>query len=94
MESWDVTSPRSTRAQNAHASQTTSRPPTRPDSTTATDDGDPAQRGWGILNWPSYGTLLAVVFLDTMIQTAAMVFIAFLMLAKGLPLVVATVIAA
>ncbi len=72
------------------ATRTLSRPPTTPDSTTATDDGDPAQRGWGILNWPSYGTLLAVVFLDTMIQTAAMVFIAFLMLAKGLPLVVAT----
>lgn len=72
------------------ATRTLAAPPARSKSTDAPDDSDPAQRGWGILNWPAYGTLLVVVFLDTMIQTAAMVFIAFLMLAKGLPLVVAT----
>lgn len=46
--------------------------------------------GWGILHWPAYGTLLAAVFLDTMIQTAAMVFIAFLMLSKGVAIELAT----
>lgn len=52
--------------------------------------GSDAKPGWGILNWQSFSTLLAVVFLDTMIQTAALVFVAFLMLSKGLPLVAAT----
>lgn len=49
-----------------------------------------AANGWGILHWPAYGTLLAAVFLDTMIQTAAMVFIAFLMLSKGVAIELAT----
>jgi len=46
--------------------------------------------GWGILNWRSYAMLIAIVSVDTMIQTATLVFVAFLMLAKGLPLMVAT----
>ena len=51
------------------------------------NDGGP---GWGILNWRSFGTLLLVVFFDTMVQAGALVFIAFLLLSKGLPLAVAT----
>ena len=46
------------------------------------DSGSDAKLGWGILNWQSYSTLLAVVFLDTMIPTAALVFVAFLMLSS------------
>lgn len=53
-------------------------------------DRDEAQLSWGILNWRSYGILLTVVFLDTMVQAGVLVFIAFLMLSKGLPLVLAT----
>jgi predicted MFS family arabinose efflux permease len=49
-----------------------------------------AQLGWGILNWRSYCTLLVVVFLDTMVQAGALVFVAFLMLSKGMSLAVAT----
>lgn len=51
---------------------------------------DDAQLGWGILNWRSYCTLLVIVFLDTMVQAGVLVFVAFLMLSKGLPLSVAT----
>jgi MFS family permease len=51
---------------------------------------DDAQLGWGILNWRSYTTLLIVVFFDTMVQAGALVFVAFLLLAKGMPLAVAT----
>lgn len=53
------------------------------------DDRKPAS-GWGILNWPSYGALLIVTGLDTMVQSGIMVFIAFLMLSKGLPIAIAT----
>jgi MFS family permease len=45
---------------------------------------------WGILNWRSYGALLAVTSIDTLVQTATLVFVSFLMLAKGLPLSIAT----
>ena len=54
------------------------------------ESSDGKELGWGILNWSSYGTLLVVVFLDTMVQAGVLVFVAFLMLAKGLPLSVAT----
>ncbi len=60
---------------------------------TGTDDTSThhdATLGWGILNWRSYCTLLAVVFLDTMVQAGVLVFVAFLMLSKGLPLWLAT----
>ncbi|MGI9411498.1 MAG: MFS transporter, partial [Hyphomicrobiaceae bacterium] len=52
-------------------------------------DDDP-QSGWGILNWRSFGTLLTVVFFDTMVQAGVLVFVAFLLLSKGMPLAVAT----
>lgn len=54
----------------------------------ATEDSE--QLGWGILNWRSYSTLLVAVFLDTMVQAGILVFVAFLLLSKGLPLAVAT----
>lgn len=42
--------------------------------------------GWGILNWRSYSALLIVTGIDTLVQSSALVFVAFLMLAKGLSL--------
>ena len=45
---------------------------------------------WGIRSWRAYGTLLSVVFIDTMVQAGVLVFLAFLMLSKGLPLALAT----
>ncbi len=51
-------------------------------------DGD--VKGWGILNWRAFATLLVVTGLDTIVQSAVILFIAFLMLAKGLPLYLAT----
>lgn len=50
---------------------------------------DDTKLGWGILNWRSYCTLLLVVFFDTMVQAGVLVFVAFLLLSKGLPLAVA-----
>ncbi len=47
-------------------------------------------RGWGILNWRMFAALLVVTSIDTMVQISVMVFIAFLMLAKGVPLAIAT----
>ena len=47
-------------------------------------------KGWGILDWRSFGALLATTSIDTIVQTCVLVFIAFLMLAKGLSLPVAT----
>lgn len=52
----------------------------------AGDDGE----GWGILNWRAFGALLAVTDVDTIVQNAVLLFTAFLMLAKGLPLHLAT----
>jgi MFS family permease len=52
--------------------------------------GQPEIKGWGILHWRSFGALLVVTSIDTMVQTSVMVFVAFLMLAKGLSLPVAT----
>ncbi|MDF1669586.1 MAG: MFS transporter [Roseovarius sp.] len=49
-----------------------------------------ANKGWGILNWRAFASLLAVTSIDTMVQSSTFVFVAFLMLAKGLPLWVAT----
>lgn len=53
---------------------------------------DPADnvRGWGILNWRAFAALLAVTGVDTIVQSAVLLFVAFLMLAKGLPLYIAT----
>ena len=52
--------------------------------------GDEEHIGWGILNWRSYCTLLTVVFFDTMVQAGVLVFVAFLLLSKGMPLAIAT----
>ncbi|MDH3742188.1 MAG: MFS transporter, partial [Hyphomicrobiales bacterium] len=58
------------------------------DETEACDQA--ASNGWGILNWRSFGALLTVTSIDTVVQTAIFVFVAFLMLSKGLPLPIAT----
>ena len=50
-------------------------------------------KGWGILNRQGFSALLAVVFFDSAVQAGALTFIAFVMLAKGLPLSVATLAA-
>lgn len=50
----------------------------------------PEVTGWGILNWRCFGALLAVTSIDTLVQSSVFVFIAFLMLSKGLALSVAT----
>lgn len=42
--------------------------------------------GWGILNWRSFSALLMVTSIDTLVQSSVMVFLSFLMLAKGLSL--------
>ncbi|NNE21390.1 MAG: MFS transporter, partial [Rhizobiales bacterium] len=66
------------------------RPP-KPDEHDETEAGDQAApNGWGILNWRSFGALLSVTSIDTVVQTGILVFVAFLMLSKGLPLAVAT----
>lgn len=41
---------------------------------------------WGILDRRAFSLLLAVVFLDSLVQAGALTFAAFLMLAKGVPL--------
>ncbi|MEM7059451.1 MAG: MFS transporter [Pseudomonadota bacterium] len=56
----------------------------------AAADLQPNDLGWGILNWRSFNSLLAVVFVDTLVQAGVLVFAAFLLLDKGLPLTVAT----
>ncbi|MEM9107801.1 MAG: MFS transporter, partial [Pseudomonadota bacterium] len=47
-------------------------------------------RGWGILDQRSFSALFATVFLDTMVQAGVLVFIAFLMIAKGFTVGTAT----
>ncbi len=54
-----------------------------------TEVGDTV-KGWGILNWRAFAALLAVTGVDTIVQSAVLLFVAFLMLAKGLPLYIAT----
>lgn len=62
------------------------------------ENPDPVDRpittGWGILNWRSFGALLIVTSIDTLVQSSALVFVAFLMLAKGLslPLAIGTTV--
>jgi len=51
--------------------------------------GEQATR-WGILDRSGFMALLAVVFLDSMVQAGALTFAAFLMLDKGEPLYIAT----
>ena len=54
----------------------------------------PMTTGWGILNWQSFGALLIVTSIDALVQSSVLVFIAFLMLAKGLslPLAIGTTV--
>jgi FSR family fosmidomycin resistance protein-like MFS transporter len=46
----------------------------------------PDIKGWGILDWRSYGALLIITGIDTLVQGSILVFVAFLMLNKGLSL--------
>ncbi len=50
----------------------------------------PEAKGWGILHWRSFGALLVVTSIDTMVQASVLVFIAFVMLSKGVSLTIAT----
>lgn len=45
---------------------------------------------WGVLDWRSFSVLLATICIDNMVQTSVLVFTAFLMLSKGLPIWLAT----
>ncbi|MEL7542761.1 MAG: MFS transporter [Pseudomonadota bacterium] len=45
---------------------------------------------WGVLHVAPFTALLVVVFIQTLVQAGALVFVAFLMLEKGLPLAIAT----
>ena len=45
---------------------------------------------WGVLDWRSFGVLLATICIDNMVQASVLVFTAFLVLSKGLPLWLAT----
>ena len=52
---------------------------------------DPGKKsGWGVLSWRSFGTLLVIISLDNLVQAGVLVFVAFLMIEKGLPLPIAT----
>lgn len=54
---------------------------------------DTVVAGWGILDRRGFSALLAAVFLDGMVQAGALTFVAFVMVAKGLPLAIATLAA-
>lgn len=57
----------------------------------ATGRRDPEEKlGWGVLSWRSFGTLLVIISLDNVVQAGVLVFVAFLMIEKGLPLAMAT----
>ena len=45
---------------------------------------------WGVIDPRSFATLLIVISLDSMVQAGVLVFVAFAMISKGLPLFVAT----
>lgn len=45
---------------------------------------------WGIINRRSFTTLLIVIFLDNLVQAGVLVFVAFAMISKGIPLFFAT----
>ncbi len=55
-----------------------------------TSAGAAPGRGWGVLSWRLFGTLLVIISLDNVVQAGVMVFVAFLMIEKGLPLYLAT----
>ncbi|MGI9490437.1 MAG: MFS transporter [Geminicoccaceae bacterium] len=52
--------------------------------------GAARREGWGVLSWRSFGTLLVIISLDNVVQAGVLVFVAFLMIEKGLPLYIAT----
>jgi hypothetical protein len=54
------------------------------------EGGDDDHLGWGVLSWQSFGTLLVIISLDNVVQARVLVFVAFLMIEKGLPLAIGT----
>ena len=62
-------------------------------SSSGSTDSALAATGWGILDRRGFAGLLLAIFLDSMVQTSVLVFIAFLMLSKGVTLSLATLAA-
>ena len=62
-------------------------------SSSGSADSAQAATGWGILDRRGFAGLLLAIFLDSMVQTSVLVFIAFLMLSKGVTLSLATLAA-
>ena len=52
---------------------------------TSHDDPKPKIRGWGIRNKPAFAALCVVDMVDSMTRTGFLTFIAFLLIAKGVP---------
>ena len=61
-----------------------------PSTKRSLENGDDRHLGWGVLSWRSFGTLLVIISLDNVVQAGVLVFVAFLMIEKGLPLYIAT----
>jgi MFS family permease len=53
--------------------------------TPSQDDPKPKIRGWGIRNKPAFAALCLVDMIDSMTRTGFLTFIAFLLIAKGVP---------
>jgi MFS family permease len=70
------------------------RPMGRTNTGSTIHNGHQSAHGWGVLNVTHFSLLLVVVFLDNVVQVGVLVFVAFLMIAKELPLFLATVAAA
>lgn len=64
-----------------------------PKKDNALTDHDNTSPGWGILDRSSFVKLLIVISLDNMVQAGVLVFAAFAMISKGLPLPIATMAA-
>ena len=63
---------------------------TRKRASGSTDQEGEKSKGWGILDWRSYRVLLFVSSIDTGVQTVGIIFAPFIMVAKGLPVSIAT----
>lgn len=63
----------------------------RPDHTEDAASSERRVPGWGITNPRAFAALVTVTSIDTLVQGSVMVFVAFLMLSKGVPLAWATV---
>jgi FSR family fosmidomycin resistance protein-like MFS transporter len=61
-----------------------------PNANKDTDEKLEMALGWGILDRPKFTSLLATVFLDSIVQVGVLTFIAFAMIAKGVPIYTAT----